>query len=168
MKVIVEVNLNDIWPEYEYQGSDDFGRELSEPVGTLGKQVEAAIAEEVKNKVWNLVREQVTKKLTDEVYNVVQNQVSAKVDAYTEAFLTKGTFTKGTTEYSVKDYVESFITEHKLWSSFATNLNKTAENFAKEVQKKYDLMFATQIVVNLKNSGMLVQEKLDALFSDRT
>lgn len=162
MKVIVEVNLNDIWPEYE---ESSYG---PEPTNTLGKQVEQAIAHEVQQKVWNLVKDQVTKKITDDVYNMVQSQVSSKIDAYTEAFLAQGTFTKGSSEpKSVKDYVESFITEQKVWTSFASNLSKVAENFAKDVQKKYDVLFATKIVMSLKDTGMLDKDRLQALFQDK-
>lgn len=156
MKINVEVDLNSIWPDFEDDAS------------ALGKQVESAIAEEVKNKVWNLVRDQVNKTISNAVYATVESQVSNKVDAYIESFLLSGTIkTSATSEpIAIKDLVESFITSQKAWTGFSQGLAKIAENYAKEAQKKYDLVFATQIVMSLKDSGMLDKDKLQLLFQD--
>ena len=165
MKVNIEINLNDIWPDTDY----DYNTESESPVHTIGKSVEAAIANEVKNNVWKLVREEVTKNITEQVYDNIQKNVDARVNEAIAQHLEKGMYkTSGVgEEMPLVDLVKRFITDQKIWSSFSTQLAKVAENYAKDVQKKYDVVFATHIVMSLKETGMLDKDKIALLFSDK-
>jgi hypothetical protein len=50
----------------------------------------------------------------------------------------------------------------------ADNLRAVAERYAKDVQQKYDVLFATNIVMKLKDHGMLDQSKLEQLFGEKS
>lgn len=163
MKVNIEINLNDIWPDMEDSGYGDSA------VHTIGKSVEAAIANEVKNNVWKLVREEVTKNITEQVYDHIQKNVTARVNEAIAQHLEKGMYKASITseEIPLIELVKRFITDQKIWSSFSLQLAKVAESYAKDVQKKYDVLFATHIVMSLKDTGMLDKEKIALLFTDK-
>lgn len=150
MKIKVEVDLGELYSDEE---------------DSLQESITQYIKAQVIHEVWNKVRESVNTQITNQVKDEVNNQVRARVSAHIDGFLANGLLNPGTPmETKIITFLHDQIANTRAWQSIGPNLSKVAENYAKDVQQKYDVLFATNIVMKLKDNGMLVHEKLQQLF----
>lgn len=157
MKVNVEVNLNDIWPEYD----DNSG-------ASLGKQVEENIAYSVKQQVYSIVKDKVEAKMVQAVKDAVEREIDARVSVYIQNYIDNGVMPSSyatTEKKTIKEWAESQLTEQRVLQGIVSRMEQVAKNFTKDMEKKYDMFYATKIVMGLKETGMLEQGKLEQLFN---
>lgn len=150
MKIKVEVDLSDLYSEEDE---------------SLQEAIKNEIRHQVTAEVWAKIRESVNKQISDQVRTEITEQVRTRTSAHIDDYLANGLLNPGTPmELKITSFLHDQISNQANWRNLGANLSKVAENYARDVQQKYDVLFATNIVMKLKDNGMLVQDKLQQLF----
>ena len=115
-------------------------------------------------KIETKVEDAVTKAIKDRVENILDKRIETEVARlFTVAKVaTKDYNGKVTGEQTLEQYVKQRFLENSGWSSPATVINDIAKEFGWELKARYDVAFATQVVVRLNEQGML-KENVDKL-----
>ena len=130
--------------------------------------IKSEIIYQVKNEVWRDIQEKVRLELTMAIKAEIHETVRSRINAHIDSFLAEGILDVGKdSQITIKQYLTNFISGQREWANLGANLSKVAEKYAKDVAAKYEQVFATQTVTKLKESEMLNQNKLDALFGPK-
>jgi len=157
-KLQVTINLDEFYLE-----SDERGQE------SIQSALLSTIKHEVVSEIWCKIRQEVNKEIKDSVINEINSTIRIRINTHIDEYLNTGLlrpYIEGGENITIKDYLHMHITDNRYWQNLGANLAKVAENFAKELSKKYDLMFATEIIMKVKDSGMLDRDKLDKLLNN--
>lgn len=115
----------------------------------------------VTNQVWDMIKETVNKSVTNPLVTEIKGQIDKKINESLMIELENVLKTQKFKEYSKEITFAEFI-ENKMSASSYNNLQKTVEKLADsradEIKKRYDLIFASQIVVKLNENGMLKED----------
>ena len=152
MKLNIEVDLSDIYSDYENEES-------------LNELVKDEITNRVKNEVWSKFKEegftafcqQLERKINldkdlkiQETFNHLFEEKKCKKDYYNPKELV-----------TVKEYIENKIENEYFQntSNFEALIKKHIENFtssySKELKDRHDMLFASQIVLKMNEQGLL-------------
>jgi hypothetical protein len=71
-------------------------------------------------------------------------------------------------EISIETYIKNKFQNDSGWSSPNDRIEKLAKSFADEMKKRYDLLFATQIVSKMSTNGLLKDDVLKQLVQNIT
>ena len=128
------------------------------------------LKEQIKRDVVAQIRE-VTKKQVDEfmntyVKNEIHNQLQGRVQSMMDEFLSSGLVKDNygnPPQMAVKDWISKTFTDKR------ADIHKSIENQVKkavsELQARYDLMFASQLIVKIKDQGFLKEDVARLLLS---
>lgn len=112
---------------------------------SLKKQVELKLELETKNKI----KEQLDQLISDTLDSCIKNN---KVKAYS-----------GSDLVTIQQYIRDMFERGSGWNNPNDKIEKLAKGFSEELKKRYDLMFASQIVIKLNEQGMLKDEVMKLL-----
>ena len=136
-----EVEVKDFWL---YEG--DLEEKL---VKAIKRSVVAQIHEDIDDKIEKIITSQVKSSIMERI----QEQTNKIIDEFIENGKVKDDYSKES--LSVREYIEKkFITKNG-WGNPSDKVEKLAKSFGKELRDRYDVMFATQIVLKLEKEGLL-------------
>jgi len=114
------------------------------------------------------IKNQVKKEITEKVINEVNNTVAVRISTYIEDFIKKGVLNEGTAnQITIKEVVERHFTNTRYWDNLLPAIKKVGETFGEQIKKRYDLEFASVILLNMKENNLLSSDALKALFKDK-
>lgn len=144
MKIVVD--LEDFWLDSDE--SLDKG---------LREYVKRSIFNEIEKSIKSKVETQITvevKRLVDEnLYKTITNNIKTIVSTGT----TKSR-NDSKKDITLEEYVKECFNYNGGWQSFNKVIEDLAKSFSSELKKRYDLLFASQIVAKLNENGMLKED----------
>lgn len=166
MKLNVTIDLSEIYGD----GDGDSVKELI--LADLNREV----GNSVRNIIYNQL-ENIKAQVKNNALEIIANSIEKKIPEITGELIGAKFFSpeykikKYNTEYSVKEYVENVIdkkgdlAKESIENLISNENKKTTERLEKQAQvifndihKKYDLLFASQIVSKLGEKGMLKED----------
>jgi hypothetical protein len=115
-------------------------------VSDVIKQINKSLETKINDAVTLEVKRVVEKSLYTDVQKIVKEVVATgKV---------KGRYS-GDKEMTIEEWVKHDFQNNSGFSSPKERIEKLAKAFGDELKKRYDLLFASQIVASLNNNGML-------------
>lgn len=160
MKISVEVNLEDGWFN-EDQNLDEALRE------TISHQVKHEIWNSLKDKVDSQIIKQVNLEIEKEFISKIQKNISDIID---EDAVKNPDYYKNSSDPSrqkqyitLKELIRYKFDKHSGWSSPNEKIEKLAKSFAEDMKKRYDLLFASQLVSKLNDQGLLKEGVFESL-----
>jgi hypothetical protein len=125
----------------------------------------------------NIIREVMDKieaKAVEEIRNtcvkVVDEFLEKKISLYIDEEIRKGEI-KSSRNSSNKVPIHEYIRERfeygHGWNSFDDKIKKLTTQFSNEMKERYDLLFASQLVAKMGNSGMLKEDVAKLLLNDK-
>lgn len=148
MKITVE--LDDFWMDGE-QGLDE------------------ALKEHVTQSVIGRIRESIDKKIDQEIATQcresIEKQLATQIKKYISKFLKKGMIKPQdqSTEVLIEDYIKDKLMSHNGWGDGKDPINAISEALGKELKARYDMLFASQIVIKMGKQGLLKPGVVDTL-----
>lgn len=110
------------------------------------------------------VEEQITMEVKDTVEKLLYKQISADIKEVLETGTTKSR-SDSSKQVLFKDYVRECFNYNGGWTSFEENIKKLAQAFSAELKQRYDLLFASQIVVKMQEQGLLKEDVVKLLLT---
>lgn len=167
MKIHFAIDLQDVVVE-------TFG---DEGAFNLNDELKLSIKHEVLTEIKSMVRETTTKQITEEVKELVANSIPSFVDKFFTENLQEGIVLQGRHSIINKQGKEQYqdtctleewiITQLFKGSHYGASLEKkiatSASEVTKQINARYDMLFASQIVHNLSKAGMLKEGIADTL-----
>ena len=150
MKIIVDIE--EFWTEED-------GENLSV---SLKHSVKGAVISEIQTRIKSQVDKEITEKCTAFIQDKLSKLIESKL---TEIFATE-TIRVNSQEILIADHVKSLFDRNHGWNSPNEIMKKIADNFCKELKAQYNNVFATKIVLSLKDQGMLKEDVAKLLLQD--
>ena len=162
MKIKFELDIEDIL----YDLAEDRGEWNSNAL-SLKEIVIKDIKSQVLQEIRTATQKQVTEAITTQLINESNQQVADRVRLYCDEIIAKGVLWEGTTqEITVKDMVIKHFTNTRLWDNLLPSIKRVGDEFATQIKNKYDLVFASTILTNLKENNLLNSDAVKALFKE--
>lgn len=150
MKFIVE--LDDFW-----MGDDD---ELERK---LKSYIISSVYTQISNSIKNNVEEQISKKILD----ITNRKLNHIIDTKLSECLARQTIVVNHKEITIEENVRNIFQNNANWNYPTATLEAIAKNFVAELKLQYNNMFANRIVQNMKEQGLLKDEVVQILLSDK-
>lgn len=106
------------------------------------------------------------KYVRDDVLCQVQKRIEDKIDKEITSQLTQ-TIEGRLEEITIKKHIENLFNNHHGWNSPNEKMKQIAKSFGKELTARYDKVFATHIVMGLKDQGLLKDEVAQILLEGK-
>ena len=145
MSVIkIELEVDDLIGDmYENQESD------------LSTAIKDQIVSNVSRAVLNKIDDRVNEEILLKVSNVANERIASMVDSVVAKALSGGTIKTRQGDISIDEHILNLFNNHHSWNSPEAYLGKKAKEFAADMKARADVVFATKIVMNIKDQGLL-------------
>lgn len=124
----------------------------------LDEALKRHIVRDVVRQIHESIREKVDNQVTSEAKKIVeetlQQEISTSIKAVVRTCKMKSK-KNSNEDISMEDYVKECFLYTGGWHSFDKLIKDQSAAFAKELKARYDLHFATQLVVKMGENGLL-------------
>lgn len=150
MKIIVKID--DFWYNED--------RELT-------SELEKYVSNKVFEKIWKSIEKKVDKVISDEIEKDVKKQMTDKVNKLmdkafeTDDVIVSRVYENGkyvNVKTSLAQYVTNKLEKESGWGSPNAKIEAIAKTVADDMKKRYDLLFASQVVSKLSENGFLKED----------
>jgi len=143
MKFNIVVDLEDFWMDEDSQA--------------FNEQIKQHISKNVKNEIWKSIKNSVEDQISRDVKKAIETQYIKKIQTVIAEVIESEKIKDGynNKEVSIQDYIKNQFQSNSGWNSPNSQIEKLAKAFADDLKKRYDLLFATQIVSKIGANGML-------------
>ncbi len=145
---------------------DDFWHDTD---GDLSKELSKYVIEQVKYQIWDKIEKKVQLEITEKTIKKIDEKIFSELDSFVEKNLNLDKFVvkKGynNEETPLLEYIQNRINDNS--SNYIKAVEQTAENHIKVLRAKYDLLFASQIIGNMQEQGLLKEGVYDALLKTK-
>lgn len=134
--------------------------------GNIEKDLKAQITFEVVSQIKKSIQEKVDKQITMEVKDIVEKMLYKEITkAITETVKKEEIPSRkiSNTKVNIETYVRECLESTGGWQSFSDTIKKIAADYTVELKKRYDLLFASQIVAKMSDSGLLKEDAVRLL-----
>lgn len=163
MKIKVEVDLEDLYVDYNEDGQNNFNEAIKENIAT-----------KIKQKIWDDFKINSLESFSNQVKRKIEVDKELKIKETIEVFFSEKKLKKpygGNDLVSLEDYIKSEIErEYFRNNEFKAKVEKLIQqqstSLVAELKQRYDLAFASQIVMNLQANNMLKEDVGKLLLND--
>jgi len=123
----------------------------------IKSQCVSAIMQSIQSKV----DDQITRQVKDTVEKTMYSRVTKAIESTMkqESFKSR----KGNGMVSIEEYVKETLEYTGGWQNFNDAITKIAKSHADEIKRRYDLLFASQIVAKMSENGLLKDDAIKLL-----
>jgi hypothetical protein len=134
----------------------------------LSKKLNDYVVHQVITQIW----EKINKKVDDEIRLAVQayieRELTAKINARIADIVMSEKIKKDGKEQMVVDYIKDRFINNSGWTSPIDQITKLAKEYGNEMKKRYDYLYANQIVQQMRNIGVIKEEIFANLIEGKT
>ena len=154
MKINIELDLNDVYPENISFDSDTGPCADS----TLAQEVHSVIRDEVRSVIKKRVDEDV-RHMANKAYEEFGNEkIKTVVDFAVNSFIADGKVSRShldKTLIPVSEKLRNTFYDSQNWNVPYAAIERVGKDFANELRTRYDMAFASNIVKGLEKQGLL-------------
>lgn len=134
---------------------------MDEDSGTLDEKLKSyvihdvimQIKKDIKEKIETEISFQVQQQLESSMYEYIQKEVK---DFISEGKIRKSSYNKE--EILIKDWIKEKFTGDTGYNNTEKLIKSLAKSFANEMKERYDLLFASQLVAKMSETGLLKED----------
>lgn len=154
--MIIKIEIDDFYLDSE----QDFVPALkNEVVREAVKQSLDNVAEKANKAVQEAVKLAVEKKLQTAIQKVVDKVVA------TGTLLDPSSYSNEKRQISIEDYVIRTFEKNTGWNSPKEQIEKLAKKYGDEMKARYDMEFASKIVIQMSQNGLVRADVLQSLLT---
>ena len=121
----------------------------------LSTAIKSQIVSHVSRTVISSINDKVNEEILLKVSNTANEMIGNVVNSVMEKALAGGTLKTRNGDISVDEHILSLFNKHHDWNSPEKYLERKAKEFAAEMKARADVIFATKIVMSIKDQGLL-------------
>jgi hypothetical protein len=138
---------------------DDFWIEEDELSSALSADIKRNVVQQISKSIEDKVEEQITKKVTARI----NEKIEPLIDQTLSDLIEIGVIEHNRVEISIVQHVKNLFMKHNGWASPDRKLEAIAKKFGQELKLQYNNAFASKIVSNMKEQGLLKDEVVQIL-----
>jgi len=127
-----------------------------------GEELSSSLIETVRNKVVSDIKQNIEKKVDEAIRIAVQARVeqelALQINLRVSELIDSGKITKDKVEVSISDYIKQQFDRNSGWNSPYEQIAKIAKAYGDEMKKRYDYLYANQIVQQMHVVGIIKEE----------
>lgn len=132
----------------------------------LKNYIKNQVVNEIWSKINKKVEEQITMQVKDTVEKEMYRQITTHIGNIIKTEKTKS-LNKPNEMVTMEEYVIEHLTRNNWQGTFSDNMKKIADNLVADLKKRYDLLFASQIVGKMNESGLLKDDVIKLLMPSK-
>lgn len=144
---------------------DDFW--IDEDNGSVDEQMKRYIIQQVIYDIWGKIRDQIKPQLDEVIRNLVDTKLNDRITKEVEKQITTGTLKprySSDPELTIEQHIQDKFRDSSNKIDIDGMVTKIAKGHAEDLKKRYDLLFASQLVSKLQEQGMLKEDVARLLF----
>ena len=154
MKINVTVDLEDLYIDEDQSFSEALNK---------------TITSQVTNEVWKTIKEKVDDQITRNVKLEVEKQYCHKIQSLIAEFFKTGKLKMNSYDkesITIEEYIIRLFEGNIGWNNPKEQIQKLAKAHGETLKNRYDLMFASQLVVKLNENGLLKEDVAKTLLNN--
>lgn len=155
MKIVIE--LDDFWMEEDSKNLTD--------------QIKDHIIYKAKTDVWDDIKKMVKDHCEVEITRQVKEQLYKKINVQIAEIISTEKLRKqysGVETQTIPEWIKEELSRASIDRNFIQDwVSKQAQNFGLELKQRYDLLFASQLVLKMNETGLLKEDVAKKLFEDK-
>ena len=136
--------------------------------GEIQEALRNDIINKVSIKLMGELSEKHIKSIEDAARKKVEERFSVFADAETRDFIEYGlvsSYNNSSKKITVKEYIADRFNNSNAYNSQRSLIEKLAKEYSIEMKNRYDMMFASQLVIKLNEQGMLKEGVFESLMT---
>ena len=138
---------------------DEFWLEEEELSEALTAHLKRSIIIEVSKSIEDKVQKAVTEKVTERIKEKLEPLIEATLDDLIEV----GTINYNRESVTIVQHIKNLFEKHSGWSNPDKKIEAIAKKFGEELKLQYNSIFATKIVQNMNEQGLIKDSALKTL-----
>lgn len=126
--------------------------------GELAAELKHQIKQSVIAQIHTNVKKQVDEFMNEHIKNYIDAELKTRTQMLMDSFMESGKVkaSYGSEEMLVKDWIAKTFSEKR--SDIHSAIERQVKRHVEELQKRYDLLFATQLITKIKEQGFLKED----------
>jgi hypothetical protein len=133
--------------------------------------IEEAIKGEIISKTIRKILPTIEKQVNEQIFKRVDSVISERIDSAVESAISNvvnsGTIVHRGKTMTMEDRIKEVFNNHSSWGNPMKKLEAIAKKFGEELTLQYNAAFATRIVVNMKEQGLLKDDVVKILLENK-
>ena len=125
------------------------------------------VKRDVVNQISTDIKDKVEQEIALKVKEAIDNKINLIIDSTLTDLMATGVISRNNQEITIEAYVKDLFQKNTGWNQPARQIDDIAKKFGQELKAQYNNIFATKIVQNLKEQGMLKDEVAQILLEDK-
>ena len=134
----------------------------------LSSALKSHISNTVVMKISKDIEGQVEKQITKKVAEAIDQKISPLIENKLTDLMATGIIVKNGSEISIDDYIKNKFQQNTGWNNQEEYIKKIAHAFGKEIKAQYNAAFANQVVVGMKEQGLLKDDVVQILLEGKS
>ncbi len=154
MLLKLEIDLTDVWQD--------------EDESTLADTITSQIHYEAKKEVWDKIKGNVNNKISEVACTYIDDKIQTLIDVACSEIIDTGVKVSNgyTSKIDLKEFIEKKINDDNVHRSITKYIDMQATNYVTGLKERYDMLFASQVVMKMSEQGLLKDDMLKKLVSD--
>ena len=134
--------------------------------GEIQEALKYQIIQNLSIKIMDRLNNDFVKKIENIAIVKVEESFKKIADEETKDFIENGlvsSFNNSSKKITVKEYIADRFNNSNAYNSQRSLIEKLAKDYSTEMKNRYDMMFASQLVIKLNEQGMLKEGVFDSL-----
>lgn len=132
------------------------------------EDIESGLKNYVTRQVLAQVTESIKEKIEKQITLLIIEKLEKQLDKKILKVISEGTIKskKSSNIVPMEEYVKEIFLDNSNWRSMESFITKASENITIDMKKRYDLLFASQLVSKMTNAGLINKDVAQLLFSN--
>ena len=134
--------------------------------GEVQEALKYQIIQNLSIKIMDRLNNDFVKKIENTAIAKVEESFKKIADEETKDFIENGfvsSFNNSSKKITVKEYIADRFNNSNAYNSQRSLIEKLAKEYSTEMKNRYDMMFASQLVIKLNEQGMLKEGVFESL-----
>lgn len=136
---------------------DDFYLDGEELDSALKDHIKRDVVRSIHDSIKQKVEDHVTKEVKAQVEQQLYRKISTLVGEIIATDKVKGRYSSDP-EMTLQEWIMSEFKNNSHYNSIQDTIKKLADKFGDDMKKRFDLLYASQIVAKLSDNGLLKEE----------
>jgi len=143
---------------------EDFWLDEEELTEALESHVKREVVREISASIKDKIEAQITKKITETI-NV---KLEALIDVHLDSLIESNTIIKNNKEILIPEHIKQLFMNDRGWQNVDDKIRSYSKKFSTEMKLQYDAAFATKVVMNMKEQGLLKNDVVKMLLDENS
>lgn len=155
----IKVDLSDIYTD-DYTISEVVRKQIEREVF---QQVKKDTEKQIQDKITSVVTKMATERLSEVIHDITKKQIEGGVSLGRRAINLPNSRSEYVDDCTIEQFVVSEFMNTSSYGSIRSHIDTLAKNLSVDLKKRYDMLFASQIVNALSEQKLLKDEAIAGL-----